>query len=102
MEDFLATVPRPAGTVGIRGQLPPNLVCASQNYVVLRKFRFKHMIKIKIVPLKNVFSPQTLKPGYGPGSAKIVSAIQVLKTIRPFFLKAIWPRDVSKRRKLIL
>jgi len=42
------------------------------------------MIKIKIFPPKNVFSPQTLKPGYGPDSAKIVSASKVLKTIQPF------------------
>jgi len=43
------------------------------------------MIKIKIFPPKNVFSPKTLKPGYGPDSkSKIVSAVKVLKTIRPF------------------
>jgi len=39
--------------------------------------------------------PQTLKPGYGPGSAKIVSAIKVAY----FILKAIRPPDVAKRRK---
>jgi len=47
------------------------------------------MIKIKIFSPKNVFSPLTLKPGYGPDSAKIVSAI------RYFVLKAIRPRDVA-------
>jgi len=35
------------------------------------------MIKTKIVPPKNVFCPPTLKPGYGPSSAKIVSAIRI-------------------------
>jgi len=41
-------------------------------------------------PLKIYFAPSTtLKPGYGPGSAKIVSAMRI------FVLKAIWPRDVA-------
>ena len=35
--------------------------------------------KIKIFPLKSVFPPETLKAGYGPGSAKIVSAIRILR-----------------------
>jgi len=35
--------------------------------------------------------PQTLKPGYGPGSAKIVSTIQ----LGSFVLKATRPRDVA-------
>jgi len=33
-------------------------------------------MKTKIFPSKNVFA-QTLKPGYGLGSAKIVSAIRI-------------------------
>jgi len=45
-----------------------SFLCPS-NFVVLRKNCFKRMIKVKI------FAPQTLKPGYGPGSTKIVSAI---------------------------
>ena len=81
MEDFLATVPRPADTVGRSGAVTPKYFCTSQNFVVLRKFRFKHMIKIKIFSSKYVFPPQTVN---GPDSAKIVFAIKVWKTIRPF------------------
>jgi len=33
--------------------------------------------------------PQTSKPGYGPGSTKLVSAIRL------FCLKSIRPRDVA-------
>jgi len=40
-------------------------------------------------PIKIYFAPQTSKPSYGPGSAKIVSAIRI------FFLKSIRPRDVA-------
>ena len=46
------------------------------------------MIKI-FPPKKCVFLPQSLKPGYGPDSAKIVSAIKI------FYLKAIRPRVVA-------
>jgi len=38
-----------------------------------------------------LFSPKALKPGYGPDSAKIVSAIKVLKTIRPLFWMLFGP-----------
>jgi len=75
MEDFLATVlPRPADTGAFRSSypqiflFPPKFCCA-------QKTCFKHMIKI--FPLKLYLAPQTLKPGYGPGSAKIVSAIRI-------------------------
>ena len=46
-----------------RGGSPPN-------FVVPRKFGFKHVIKTKILPpLKIHFAPpQTLKPGYWPGA----------------------------------
>ena len=89
MEDFLATVrPRPADTGPIRGSYL-QLFCASPNFVALRKICFKHVIKTKIIPPENVFSPQTLKPGYGPDSATIVSAVRI------FCLKAIRPRDVA-------
>jgi len=47
------------------------------NCVVLRKMCFKQKIKTKIFPPKNVFPPQTLKPGYGADSAEIVSAIRI-------------------------
>jgi len=55
--------------VGHSGAVTPNLFCVSENFVVLRKQ--------KSFPLNMYFSPQTLKPGYGPDSAKIVSAIKV-------------------------
>jgi len=34
-------------------------------------------MKTKYLPLKMYFATQTLKPGYWPGSAKIVSAIRI-------------------------
>jgi len=78
VEDFQATVlPRPADTVGHSGSVTPNLFFALPNFVVLRKICFKHMIKSKIFRLKMYFAPQTLKPGYGPGYAEIVSAIRI-------------------------
>jgi len=92
MEDFLATVlPRSADTVGHSGAVTPKSFLFPPNFVVLRKICFKHMIKMKVFPPKNVFSPQTLKLGYGPGSAKIVSVIR----IGYFVLKAIRSRDVT-------
>ena len=42
---------------GYSGQLPPNIVCAPPNFVVLRNFCFKHMIITKILPPKNVCVP---------------------------------------------
>jgi len=78
MEDFMATVPpRPADTGGIWRQLLPNLFCASPNFVVLRKVCFKHIIITKIFPLKVYVTTQTLKLGYGSGSAKTVSTIRI-------------------------
>jgi len=51
--------------------VPPKFSCP-------QKICFKHMIKNKnIFPLKMYFSPPTLKPDYGPSSAKIVSAIRI-------------------------
>jgi len=85
MEDFLTTVlPRSADTVGIRGQLHPNLFCALPNFAMLRKICVKHIMRTKFFPLKIYRAPQTLKPGYGPDSAKIVSALGyfVLQVIR--------------------
>jgi len=62
MEDFLATVlPRPADTGA--GQLPPKILLHSE--------------KQKYFTLTIYFAPQTSKPGYGPDSAKIVSAIRI-------------------------
>ena len=56
----------------------PKSVFVPQNFVVLRKNCFKHMIKIKMfLPQKCILPPQALKPGYGPGSTKIVSAIRI-------------------------
>jgi len=80
MEDVLATVvPRPADTVGRSGAVTPKSFLCTPNFVVLRKICFKRMIKIKIFPSqKCLLHPPTLKPGYGPGSAKIVSAIRLL------------------------
>ena len=78
MEDFLATVlPRPADTWGYSREVTPNLFCVLPNFIVLPKNCFKHMIKTKIFPHKMYFLPQTLKRGYGPSSAKIVSAIRI-------------------------
>ena len=65
--------------LNIWGRLPLKLILSPPNFVVLRKICFKHMIKTKSPPPKKVFcQPQTLKPGYGPGSAEIVSAIRML------------------------
>jgi len=68
-------VPQWKITGDIRGQLPQSFLCPP-NCVVLRTICFKHMIKQNLSPLKMYFAPQTLKPGYGHGSAKIVPAIR--------------------------
>jgi len=48
------------------------------------------MIRIRVFPpLKFILPPQTLKPGYGPNSAKLCLQL------RYFVLKAIRPRDVA-------
>jgi len=90
MEYFLATVlPRPADTVGHLGAITPKYFLCPPIFVVVRKICFKHMIKIKIFPPKNVFSPQTLKPGYGPVQPKLCLQLEY------FVLKSIRPRDVA-------
>jgi len=61
---------------GIRVQLPPNLFYSLPDCVVFRTICFKQTIKY-LSPLKVYFGPQILKPGYRPGSAKIVSAIRI-------------------------
>jgi len=71
MEGFLVTVlPRPAHTGVIRGQLSPNLFCVPQPLVCSEKF-------VVAYDKNENISPQNLKPVYGPGSAKIVSAIRI-------------------------
>ena len=73
-------LPMPADAVGHAGAVAPKSFLWPPNFVVLSKICFKHLIKIKIFPHKNVFPPpQTLKPGYGPGSAKIVSVIRIFQ-----------------------
>ena len=52
--------------------VPPKF-CFAQKYL----FQAFVVIKIKIFPPIKMYSPQTLKPGYRPGSAKIVSAIRI-------------------------
>ena len=47
-------------TGDIRGQLPKAFLCP-QNFVVLRTICFKHMIKTKSFPPKNVFCTPNLK-----------------------------------------
>jgi len=60
--------PGPQTRWRIRGQLPLNLFCAPQILLCSETF---------IAP-KNAFcSAQTLKPGYGPGFAKIVSEMRI-------------------------
>ena len=46
---------------GHSGAVTPISCCALPNFVVLRKICFKHMIKTKIFPLKNVFFPPNLR-----------------------------------------
>jgi len=76
---LLATVlSRLADTGGDSGAVTPKSFLRPQKFLLLRKTFFKHMIKTKCFPTKNVFClPQTLKPGYGPVCAKIVSAIRI-------------------------
>jgi len=63
---------------GNSGAVIPKSVVWPQNFVVLRKICFKHMIKSKIFSPKNVFYPPNLKTWLrGSGSAKIVSAIRI-------------------------
>ena len=72
---------------GIRGQLPPNLFCAAQNFVVLRKICFKHMIKI--FPSRMYFAPlPNLKTWLRAWFFQNYSGVKV-------FLKAIQPGDVA-------
>jgi len=57
---------------GIRVQLPQISFVPSQILCAQKNDKNKN-----ISPKKMYFSPQTFKPGYGPGSAKIVSAIRI-------------------------
>jgi len=55
MEDFLAMLlPRPTDTVGHSGAITPNLLCATPNFVVLKKM-FQTYDKNKNLSPKNVF-----------------------------------------------
>jgi len=65
---LLAVVARPVATGGIRGQCSFKLFCVPTNFVMPRTFFIETYNKNKnIAPLKCIFPPQTLKPGYGPG-----------------------------------
>ena len=78
MEDFLAMVlPRPADTVGHSGQLPPNILCPAKFCCAQKNLFQTHDKNQNLSPIKMYFPLITLKPGYGPGSAKIVSAIRI-------------------------
>ena len=78
MENFLATVcpgPQTLGTLG--GSYPPNFFmppkfCCAQKNVFETYDENKNLS-----PIQMYLSPQTLKPDYGPDSAKIVSAIRI-------------------------
>ena len=63
---------------GIRGKFPQNFFVPPANFIVLRNINFKHMMKTKTFPPLMYFAPQILKPNYGSGSAKIVSAIRII------------------------
>jgi len=56
---------RPVAMEGHSGEVPPNLFCATPNFVLLRKLCFKHTIITKICPTEMYLPPQNLKPGYG-------------------------------------
>jgi len=76
-----------ADTRGIRGQLPPHLYCAPKICCALDENKnFSH--------LKIYCSLQALKPGYVPGSAKIVSAIRIVcfegHSAKLFFINHHW------------
>ena len=78
MEDFLATVCRgPQTRWGIRGQLPPNLFVPPKFRCTQKNLFQTHDKHLNLSPTTIYFAPQTLKPGYGPGSAIIVSAIRI-------------------------
>ena len=78
VENSLATIlPRPADTVRHSEELTPKSFYASQILLCSEKFVLNIWSKQLYFPLKNVSSPQTLKPSYGPDSAKIVSAIRI-------------------------
>jgi len=75
-EDFLATVQQRRHG-GYLGKFSPNYFCAPPNFVVLRNICFKHMIKTNHSPLNMYFYPLKFKIGYGPSSAKRMSAIRI-------------------------
>ena len=78
MEDFLATVlPRTADTGSIRGKLPPKSFLLPPNFLFSEK-SVLNVQKQKSFPLKMYLVPKTLKPDWGPSSAKIVSAIRIV------------------------
>jgi len=54
-----------------------------------------NIIKIKILPPKNYFLPQTLKPGYGPGRPAILTSARQM----PALLQVESLQDVSRESK---
>jgi len=74
MEKVLATVlPQARRYRGAFGASYPPKFLSPPNFVVPTKICFKHVIKTKFL----IFPPQTLKPGYRPGSVKTVPAIRL-------------------------
>jgi len=47
----------PVATGAFGGSAPLNFFCAPKNFVAPRKVCFKHIVKAKIVPPKNVLCP---------------------------------------------
>ena len=82
--------PGPQTQGDIRWKLPPNIASAPPNFVVIRKFCFKHMILTKISPPKNVCctpKPQNLATG--------LVLPKLCLQLGYFVLKAIRPRDAA-------
>ena len=78
MEDFLVTVlPGLQTRGGIWGQLLPNLFVPPQILLCSEKFVLNKWSKQNLIRWRCIFPSQTLKPGYAPGSAKILSAFRI-------------------------
>jgi len=83
MEDFLATVLR------VRRHGRGHWGAVTPKFAVLKQICCKHTMKTKNFSPKNLFFPQTLKPGYGLIRPKLCLQLRYL------VLKIIWPRDAA-------
>jgi len=77
IEVLVTVLPRPEDTGEFDSSSPQIFLCTPKFCCSQKNLLWTYDKNKIFFPYKCILLPQTLKPGYGPGSAKIVSAIRI-------------------------